>query len=101
MLVRVTPGVDADTHSYIRTGHDDSKFGFSLAGGAAAAAVAEARRAPHLELVGLHAHIGSQLLDLSEQPEAARLLADFAADGRRHRPAPDQHGRRPRHRLHP
>ncbi len=80
VLVRVTPGVDADTHSYIRTGHDDSKFGFSIAGGAAANAVAEARRAPHLELVGLHAHIGSQLLDLSEQPEAARLLADFAAE---------------------
>jgi diaminopimelate decarboxylase len=79
-LVRVTPGVDPDTHSFIKTGHDDSKFGFPLLGGRAAAAVERVRRSPHLELIGIHAHIGSQLLQLSDYPEAARLLAAFALE---------------------
>src|SRR5690606_38091125 len=58
VLVRVTPGVQPSTHSYIATGQLDSKFGFSIAGGAAAAAVAAVREAPGLELGGLHCHIG-------------------------------------------
>ncbi len=80
VLVRVTPGVKPSTHSYIATGQLDSKFGFPLAGGAARAAVEAARAAPGLELVGLHAHIGSQLFDLACFPATAEALAAFAAE---------------------
>src|SRR5262249_12233463 len=64
VLVRVTPGVLASTHSYVATGQLDSKFGFPIEGGLARAAVEAAREARHLDLAGLHCHIGSQLLDL-------------------------------------
>jgi diaminopimelate decarboxylase len=80
VLVRVTPGVKPSTHSYISTGQLDSKFGFSIVGGAAADAVARARAAVNLDLAGLHCHIGSQLFDLSAYPAAAAILADFAAE---------------------
>ena len=80
VLVRVTPGVKPSTHSHIATGQLDSKFGFSIVGGAAAAAVDAVRRAPGLDLSGLHCHIGSQLFDLSAYPAAAAILADFAAE---------------------
>ena len=79
-LVRVTPGVRGDTHEYISTGQVDSKFGFPIADGAAARAIAAAREAPGLEFVGLHAHIGSQLLDLSRFVSAAAMMADLAAE---------------------
>jgi len=61
VLVRVTPGIEAHTHEYVRTGQDDSKFGFGLASGAAAEAVARLQSTPGVEVVGLHAHIGSQI----------------------------------------
>jgi len=61
VLVRVTPGVRPATHDYVQTGQQDSKFGFGLADGCAAEAVRRLRRAAHLELVGIHAHIGSQI----------------------------------------
>jgi diaminopimelate decarboxylase len=66
VLVRVNPGIEAHTHEYLMTGHDDSKFGFSLATGAAEEAVARLR-AMHgfIEVVGLHAHIGSQIFWLN------------------------------------
>ena len=80
VLVRVTPGVRGDTHEYISTGQVDSKFGFPLADGQAATAIAAAREAPGLEFVGLHAHIGSQLLDLSRFASAAAVMADLAAE---------------------
>ncbi len=63
VLVRVTVGVEAHTHEYIATAHEDQKFGFSLAGGAAAEAVRRVLRSPGLRLVGLHSHIGSQIFD--------------------------------------
>jgi diaminopimelate decarboxylase len=63
VLVRVTVGVEAHTHEYIATAHEDQKFGFSLAGGAAAEAVRRVLRSPGLTLVGLHSHIGSQIFD--------------------------------------
>ncbi len=78
-LVRVTPGVEAHTHEYVRTGQEDSKFGFGLASGAAAAAVARLRRRHSpVELVGLHIHIGSQIFALDSFARALRLIADFA-----------------------
>lgn len=78
VLVRVTPGIEAHTHEYVMTGQDDSKFGFGLASGAAAEAVARLRdeRSP-VDLVGLHAHIGSQVFSLESFEKAVAVLADF------------------------
>ncbi len=78
VLVRVTPGVEAHTHEYVMTGQDDSKFGFGLASGAAAEAVARLGRAGSpVELVGLHAHIGSQVFVLDSFDKAVAALAEF------------------------
>ncbi|HEX7535947.1 MAG TPA: diaminopimelate decarboxylase [Dermatophilaceae bacterium] len=66
VLVRVTVGVEAHTHEYIATAHEDQKFGFSLAGGQAAEAVRRVLEHPeYLSLLGLHSHIGSQIFDTS------------------------------------
>jgi hypothetical protein len=75
-LVRVNPGVDANTHASIATGREDSKFGFSLASGAAAEAVdlLSSCHSP-VDLVGLHTHIGSQIFELSAFSCAIDLLA--------------------------
>jgi diaminopimelate decarboxylase len=63
VLVRVTVGVEAHTHEFIATAHEDQKFGFSLSGGAAFAAATQILDEDVLELVGLHSHIGSQIFD--------------------------------------
>jgi diaminopimelate decarboxylase len=73
VLVRVTPGVDGDTHRAISTGQADSKFGFSMA--QAPAAIAAIERLDELELVGLHCHIGSQLFELEPFRAAVQALA--------------------------
>ncbi|ACX52411.1 diaminopimelate decarboxylase [Ammonifex degensii KC4] len=83
ILLRLTPGIEAHTHEYIRTGQLDSKFGFPLATGVAEEAVRRALSSPHLELVGLHCHIGSQILRLEPFQEAARVMVAFAASIRR------------------
>jgi diaminopimelate decarboxylase len=75
--IRVNPGVDAHTHEYLKTGRADSKFGFGLASGAAAAAVARARSSPAMDLVGVHAHIGSQVFDAESFRRAVHELAPF------------------------
>jgi diaminopimelate decarboxylase len=81
VLVRVTVGVEAHTHEYIATAHEDQKFGFSLTGGAAAEAVRRVLRSPGLRLVGLHSHIGSQIFDANAFELSAhrviRLLAEL------------------------
>jgi diaminopimelate decarboxylase len=79
VMIRVTPGVDAPTHEAIATGGEDQKFGFSLAGGAAAQAVGQVLATPSLELTGLHCHIGSQIVDTSGFPVALRRLVRFLA----------------------
>jgi diaminopimelate decarboxylase len=85
VLVRVTVGVEAHTHSYIATAHEDQKFGLSLAGGQAAAAVARVLARPELELRGLHSHIGSQIFDVQGFEIAAhRVLGLHAAVGTEH-----------------
>ena len=61
VLLRITPGIQAHTHESIATAHEDVKFGFSIASGAAWAAIASVRTHPSLELRGVHAHIGSQI----------------------------------------
>jgi diaminopimelate decarboxylase len=78
VLIRVTPGVRADTHTYIQTGQLDSKFGLGLADGLAAAGVDAARAAARLELVGLHAHIGSQIYELEPYAKAIEALGGLA-----------------------
>ncbi|RIV32680.1 diaminopimelate decarboxylase [Micromonospora radicis] len=76
VLVRVTVGVEAHTHEFIATAHEDQKFGFSLAGGAAIAAALRILDEDVLELRGLHSHIGSQIFDTSGfEVSARRVLA--------------------------
>ena len=64
ILIRVSPGVDPHTHTYTTTGITDSKFGFSIQTGDAARAVRQAVAAPHLNLLGLHFHLGSPIFEL-------------------------------------
>ena len=79
VLVRVTPGVEAHTHEFVRTGQEDSKFGFSVSSGAAAEAVAALELMPGVELRGVHAHIGSQVFEASSFERAAEVLGAFFA----------------------
>ena len=79
LLVRVTPGVEAQTHQYVRTGQEDSKFGFPLTDGVALEAVRRAQEVPGCSFVGLHAHIGSQIFDLGGFDLAIKRISDFAA----------------------
>jgi diaminopimelate decarboxylase len=66
VLLRVNPGVDASTHPSVSTGQEDSRFGLSIASGAASEAIRRlTQEGSPLELIGLHTHIGSQILDLS------------------------------------
>ena len=82
LLIRVTPGVEAHTHEFVQTGQEDSKFGFTLAGGVARAALKRASEIPGCRLVGLHAHIGSQIFDMAAFELAARRVAALAAEAR-------------------
>jgi len=75
VLVRINPGVEAHTHEYLRTGAADSKFGFSLTGGVADAAIERAAASPAMDLVGLHAHIGSQVFVVDSFTKAIGALA--------------------------
>ncbi|HST49810.1 diaminopimelate decarboxylase [Jatrophihabitans sp.] len=79
VLVRVTVGVEAHTHAFIATAHEDQKFGFSLASGQAAAAVARVLDHPELQLVGLHSHIGSQIFDTGGFEVAAHRVVGLLA----------------------
>lgn len=83
ILLRVKPGIDAHTHSFIRTGQIDSKFGFALETGEAMAAVKEALAAKELELRGLHCHIGSQIFDIQPFCHAARVMLELMDSIRR------------------
>jgi diaminopimelate decarboxylase len=74
VMVRVTAGVEAHTHEYIATAHEDQKFGFSITSGDALAALRRVQEAPGLELIGLHSHIGSQIFDTSGFEVAARRV---------------------------
>jgi diaminopimelate decarboxylase len=77
VLIRLTPGIKPSTHSYIQTGQLDSKFGFGLEDGLAAKAVRRVQGSDRIELVGIHAHIGSQIFELEPYAKTIRLLADF------------------------
>lgn len=86
VLIRVTVGVEAHTHEFIATAHEDQKFGFSLAGGDAAEAVRRVFKSEGLSLVGLHSHIGSQIFDADGFEVAARRMVGLLAAMR------DEHG---------
>nr|MBA2276438.1 diaminopimelate decarboxylase [Chloroflexia bacterium] len=90
VMLRLNPDIDVDTHQKIATGVADSKFGFPISSGQAERAVAAVLRHPHLDLAGYHAHIGSQLVDVSSYTETVEALIDFAAAMR------DRHGVVPR-----
>ncbi|HWR46163.1 MAG TPA: diaminopimelate decarboxylase [Pseudonocardiaceae bacterium] len=80
VLVRATVGVEAHTHEFIATAHEDQKFGFSLSGGDAAEAVRRVLKSEGLRLVGLHSHIGSQIFDADGFEVAAhRMVGLFVA----------------------
>jgi diaminopimelate decarboxylase len=84
--LRITPGIDAHTHDYVRTGHDDSKFGFTLSLGLADEAIVRARALPHVDVVGVHAHIGSQIFGTDPFIANAEVTLDLLARWR------DEHG---------
>ncbi len=77
VLLRITPGVEAHTHEFVMTGQDDSKFGFGLTAGDAALAVERAQAMAGVELVGIHAHIGSQVFVADFYEQAVEALAPF------------------------
>ncbi|WP_328396393.1 diaminopimelate decarboxylase [Streptomyces sp. NBC_00390] len=84
--IRVTVGVEAHTHEFIATAHEDQKFGIALAGGQAAEAVRRALRLDGLELIGIHSHIGSQIFDMAGFEVSARRVVQLLAQVR------DEHG---------
>jgi diaminopimelate decarboxylase len=79
VMVRVTAGVEAHTHEYIATAHEDQKFGFSITNGDAFEAVRRVEAAPGVQLLGLHSHIGSQIFDSSGFEVAARRVLALQA----------------------
>ncbi|HUA28963.1 MAG TPA: diaminopimelate decarboxylase [Streptosporangiaceae bacterium] len=78
VLVRVTTGVEAAAHEFVATAHDDQKFGFSLASGAADEAVRQVLASEELEFAGLHSHIGSQIYDTAGFDVAAHRVLELA-----------------------
>ncbi|MEV4555998.1 diaminopimelate decarboxylase [Kitasatospora sp. NPDC049285] len=86
VLIRITVGVEAHTHEFIATAHEDQKFGLSLNGGSAAEAVRRVLAQPSLELRGIHSHIGSQIFDFAGFEVAARRVVGLLAEIR------DEHG---------
>lgn len=79
IMFRIKPGIDAHTHSFIRTGQIDSKFGLALENGEAMVGVKRALDLKNVELCGLHCHIGSQIFDISPFELAAEVMMDFIA----------------------
>ncbi|MDR1774861.1 MAG: diaminopimelate decarboxylase [Actinomycetes bacterium] len=79
VLLRVTPGIEADTHDYIKTGAEDSKFGFGLNQGLAMQAVKRAIELPGIDFEGLHMHIGSQIFALRSYAAAIEVIVGFMA----------------------
>lgn len=77
VMARVNPGIEAHTHDFLRTGASDSKFGLSIAGGVADEAVAKIRSTASLELIGIHAHVGSQVFDVDSFARAVEILATY------------------------
>lgn len=79
IMFRIKPGIDAHTHSFVKTGQIDSKFGFALETGEAFDAVKQALECENLDFMGVHCHIGSQIFDIEPFEEAARVMLGFIA----------------------
>ncbi|ERI94104.1 diaminopimelate decarboxylase [Clostridiales bacterium oral taxon 876 str. F0540] len=79
ILLRITPGIEAHTHDYIRTGQIDSKFGFTILNNNTLEAVRKAIELPNIELVGLHCHIGSQIFDITPYEDAVHVMMNLIA----------------------
>ena len=79
VYLRLTPGIDAHTHEFISTAHEDVKFGFSIASGAAGEALDKSMSYASLNLAGVHCHIGSQIFEVSGFEAAAKRLVDVLA----------------------
>ncbi len=79
VLLRLTPGIEAHTHESIATAHEDVKFGFSIASGAAWNAITQVRKHSSLELRGFHAHIGSQIFENDSFEISAQRLIELLA----------------------
>jgi len=77
-LLRITPGVEAHTHEFIATGQNDSKFGFTVSTGLAEHAIEKASASPAIELLGIHAHIGSQVFRIDSMRQSAAVLAEIS-----------------------
>lgn len=82
VMLRLTPGISAHTHEYDQTGQIDSKFGFDLNSGQAAKALQEVLAEPRMDMVGIHAHIGSQIFELNGFEMAAQKLMQVASSWR-------------------
>src|SRR5688500_4168567 len=80
VLVRATPGVEAHTHEFVRTGQLDSKFGFGVTSGDLAKAVDRAAGSPAVDLVGVHVHIGSQVFVVDFFHQAVDVIAPWVND---------------------
>jgi diaminopimelate decarboxylase len=80
VLLRVTPGVEAHTHAFIETGTEASKFGFTVASGVARLASSRVAASDHLELAGLHCHIGSQIFVLDSYARAVHIVVALARE---------------------
>jgi diaminopimelate decarboxylase len=81
--LRVTPGIDAHTHDYVRTGHGDQKFGFTLSLGLADEAATRAAELDHVEVVGLHSHVGSQIFGTDALVANVEVMIGFLARARK------------------
>ncbi|MBI3743011.1 MAG: diaminopimelate decarboxylase [Chloroflexi bacterium] len=79
VLLRISPGVDPHTHSHTTTGILDSKFGFALANGQAEEAVKRTKASKHLDLVGIHIHLGSPIFETEPYREGIKVTLDFCA----------------------
>lgn len=80
ILFRIKPGIDAHTHNFVKTGQIDSKFGVALANGEAFEIHKLALSMSHIQVDGVHCHIGSQIFDVEPFCEAAKRMIDFIAD---------------------
>ncbi len=78
-LMRLTPGIDAHTHDKMRVAVEDSKFGFSIANGTTMERVRRANESPWIDLVGVHCHIGSQILETAPYSAAVERMVGFCA----------------------
>ena len=83
IVLRICPGIEADTHAYIQTANEDSKFGFNIRNGAAEEALVYALSLPGVDMAGFHCHIGSQIFELTSYVEAINTMFAFMNDMRK------------------